>query len=84
MLMQKMKSILIVALWLASGNILAQAGQQHVDAKETAGLDAEREKHAPSSPRKRSYLWPMLCPPTNMDSRQRMGNSTACEPLVKW
>ena len=46
MLMQKMKAILIVALWLASGNILAQAGQQHVDAKETAGLDAEREKHA--------------------------------------
>ena len=44
--MQKMKSILMLALWLTSGSLLAQAGQQRVDAKETAGLDAEREKHA--------------------------------------
>jgi uncharacterized damage-inducible protein DinB len=43
---QKMKSILMLALWLTSGSLLAQAGQQRVDAKETAGLDAEREKHA--------------------------------------
>jgi uncharacterized damage-inducible protein DinB len=43
--MQKMKSILILVLWL-SGNLLAQAGQQGVDAKEIAGLDPEREKHA--------------------------------------
>ncbi len=42
--MQKMKWILMLALWLGSGNILAQVGQQRVDAKET--LDAEREKHA--------------------------------------
>ena len=46
MYMQKMKSILILALWLTSGNILAQTGQQRADAKETARLDAEREKHA--------------------------------------
>src|SRR5713101_484853 len=45
-LMQKMKSILILVLWLTSGTILAQAGQQRVDAKEIASLDAEREKHA--------------------------------------
>src|SRR5258708_21826560 len=44
--MQKMKSILMLVLWLNSGNILAQVGQQRVDAKETASLDAEREKHA--------------------------------------
>jgi uncharacterized damage-inducible protein DinB len=44
--MQKMKSILVLLLLLTSGNILAQIGQQRVDAKETAGLDAEREKHA--------------------------------------
>jgi uncharacterized damage-inducible protein DinB len=44
--MRKMKSLLILALCLTSGNILAQAAQQHVDAKEAASLDAEREKHA--------------------------------------
>ena len=44
--MQKMKSILILALCLTSGNILAQTGQQRADAKETASLDAQREKHA--------------------------------------
>ena len=44
--MQTMKSILILALWLTSGNILAQAGQQRADAKETTSLDAQREKHA--------------------------------------
>jgi hypothetical protein len=42
----KMKSILMLALWLTSGSVLAQVGQQRVEAKETAGLDAEREKHA--------------------------------------
>jgi uncharacterized damage-inducible protein DinB len=41
-----MKSILMLVLWLSSGNILAQVGQQSVDVKETASLDAEREKHA--------------------------------------
>jgi uncharacterized damage-inducible protein DinB len=44
--MQKMKSILMLVLWLTSGTVLAQVGQQRVDAKETAGLDAERERHA--------------------------------------
>jgi uncharacterized damage-inducible protein DinB len=44
--MQKMKSILLLVLWLTSGAILAQAGQQRVDAKGTASLDVEREKHA--------------------------------------
>ena len=44
--MQKLKSILMLALWLTSGNMLAQAVQQRVDAKETASLDAGREKHA--------------------------------------
>ena len=44
--MQKMKLILMLVLWLTSGNPLAQVGQQRVDAKEIASLDAEREKHA--------------------------------------
>jgi uncharacterized damage-inducible protein DinB len=44
--MQKMKSMLAFVLWLSSGAILAQVGQQRVDAKEAASLDAEREKHA--------------------------------------
>jgi uncharacterized damage-inducible protein DinB len=44
--MQKMKSICMLVLWLTSGTILAQARQQRVDAKETASLDAEREKDA--------------------------------------
>jgi uncharacterized damage-inducible protein DinB len=44
--MQKMKSIWMLVLWLTSGTILARAGQQRVDAKETASLDAEREKGA--------------------------------------
>ena len=43
--MRKIKSILIVALWLTSGNIWAQGGQ-HVDAKDAASLDAQQEKHA--------------------------------------
>jgi len=44
--MQKMKLILMLVLWLTSGSILAQVGQQRVDSKETASLEAEREKHA--------------------------------------
>ena len=44
--MQKMKPILMLVLWLTSGNMFAQVGQQRVDAKEGAILDAEREKHA--------------------------------------
>src|SRR5882757_6424175 len=44
--MQKMKSILMLVLWLTSGTIVAEVGEQRVDAKETASLDSEREKHA--------------------------------------
>jgi uncharacterized damage-inducible protein DinB len=44
--MQKLKPILMLALWLTSGNSLAEVGQQRVDTKEAASLDAEREKHA--------------------------------------
>jgi uncharacterized damage-inducible protein DinB len=44
--MQQLKSILMLVLWFGSSNILAQVGQQRIDAKETASLDAEREKHA--------------------------------------
>ncbi len=44
--MQKMKLIFILVLWLASGNLLAQVGEQRIDARETASLDAVREKHA--------------------------------------
>jgi len=43
--MQKMKSMVVFVLWLSSGAILAQVGQQRVDAKEAASGDAEREKH---------------------------------------
>jgi len=44
--MQKMKSILMLVLWLTSGTIVAEVGDQRVDGKETGSLDAEREKHA--------------------------------------
>jgi uncharacterized damage-inducible protein DinB len=44
--MEKMKLILMLVLWLTSGNLLSQVGQQRDDAKETASLDAEREKSA--------------------------------------
>src|SRR5437868_14753929 len=44
--MRKMKSILMLGLWLSSGTILAQAGQQLIEARETVSLDAERERHA--------------------------------------
>src|SRR5437868_5416067 len=44
--MQKMTSILMLVLWLTSGNMLAQVDHQRVDAKESTSLDAEREKHA--------------------------------------
>src|SRR6266851_7079113 len=44
--MQKMKWILMLVLWLTSGNILAQVGQQRVGTGDAGSLDAEREKHA--------------------------------------
>jgi hypothetical protein len=42
----ELKSILMLVLWLTSGTVVAQVGQQRVDAKETVSLDAEQEKHA--------------------------------------
>ena len=44
--MRKIKSILMLVLWLSSGNALAEVGQRGLDAKEIGSLDAEREKHA--------------------------------------
>ena len=44
--MRKIKSILMLMLWLSSGNTLAEVGQRGVDVKEIGILDAEREKHA--------------------------------------
>ena len=35
----------MLVLWLTSGSMFAQVGQQRVDTKESAILDAEREKH---------------------------------------
>jgi hypothetical protein len=43
--MQRMSSILIFVLWLSSGNLFAQVGEQPVDAK-GASLDVLAEKHA--------------------------------------
>src|ERR1700730_13930103 len=45
--MQKIKWILMLVLWLTSGNILAQVGPQRVGTEDAGSLDAEREKHAP-------------------------------------
>ena len=44
--MQKVKWITTLAVWLAAGNLLAQAGRQVVDTRDMAPLDAQREKHA--------------------------------------
>jgi uncharacterized damage-inducible protein DinB len=44
--MQKMKWLLILVLWLSSGNISAQVGEQRVNAEDAASLDAQREKRA--------------------------------------
>ena len=44
--MQKMKWIAVLVLWLAAGNVLAQPGQQVVNAKDAAQLDAQQEKRA--------------------------------------
>src|SRR6202011_3853750 len=41
-----MKWITVLVVWLAAGNLLAQAGQQVVDTKDAALLDAQREKRA--------------------------------------
>ena len=44
--MQKRKSLFLLVLWLTSSTILAQAGQQVVEPKDGAPLDAQREKRA--------------------------------------
>jgi len=44
--MQKMKSILMLLLWLSPVSMPAQVGQQRVDDKATTSLDTEQEKHA--------------------------------------
>jgi uncharacterized damage-inducible protein DinB len=43
---QKVKWITLLAVWLAAGNLLAQAGRQAVDTTDMALLDAQREKRA--------------------------------------
>src|SRR6267154_5678583 len=45
-LMERMKTVLIFALLLSSGNILAQVGEQRIDVKDATSLDAQSEKHA--------------------------------------
>ena len=44
--MQKMKWITVLVVWLAAGNVLAQAGQLVADTKDDARLDTQREKRA--------------------------------------
>ena len=44
--MPKMKWITVLVMWLAAGSFLAQAGQQIVETKDSALLDAQREKRA--------------------------------------
>jgi uncharacterized damage-inducible protein DinB len=43
---QKMKWITVLVVWLAAGNVLAQAGQLVADTKDDARLDTQREKRA--------------------------------------
>ena len=44
--MQKMKWIAVLVVWLIASNVLAQAGQQAVNSKGAAHLDAQQEKRA--------------------------------------
>lgn len=44
--MRKMRWILMLVLWLSSGNISAQVGQQRVHPEDAASLDARQEKRA--------------------------------------
>ena len=44
--MQKMRYIAVILVWLAVGNLLAQAVPQTVDTENVAPLDAQREKQA--------------------------------------
>ena len=43
--MHKLKWIMVLVMWLGTGNLLAQPGQQ-LEGKNAAVLDAQREKHA--------------------------------------
>jgi hypothetical protein len=43
---QKIKWITVLGVWLAAGNLLAQAGQQAVETKGAALLDVQQEKRA--------------------------------------
>jgi len=43
---QKIKWITVLVVWLAAGNLLAQAGQQAVETKGAALLDVQQEKRA--------------------------------------
>jgi uncharacterized damage-inducible protein DinB len=43
---QKTKWLTVLVVWLAAGNLLAQAGQQVVDTKDAAPVDVQREKRA--------------------------------------
>ena len=44
--MQKVRYITVIVVWLATGNLLAQAVPQAVDTDKVSPLDAQREKHA--------------------------------------
>lgn len=44
--MRRLKRLMVFALWLASANPLAHAGQQVVEAKDLTLLEAQREKRA--------------------------------------
>ena len=44
--MQKMKCVVVLVVWLAAGNLLAQASPPVVNTKNVAALDAQQEKRA--------------------------------------
>ena len=80
--MQKMKWILMLMLWLTSGNILAQVGQQLVGTEDAGSLDAEREKHALQVLAKVTEK--VILSAADAMPAQRMANSRASVPSVKW
>jgi hypothetical protein len=86
--MQKLKSILMLALWLTSGNLLAQVGQQRVDAKEATSLDAEREQHALQVLAKRTEKVIVSAaeamPADKYGFAPTDGEFKGCVPSVKW
>jgi len=76
---QRTKWLTVLAVWLAEGNLLSQAGQQIVDTRMRAPLDVQREKRVlqplPKLTEKEivSAVDPM--PATSSGSRPPMGNS---------